>query len=136
MADQLPQLLKRLETVTIRLEELATKPQSINAAAVSVASGKDGDSATNSSPSLRAYQGLLDGPLASFLTLSKTVGGAVADQSQYVKTAFDLLQQLLVTATKSKKPSAEQMQVSTTITSNSVNTSYNAKSFKTNAGSS
>lgn len=112
MTDLLPQLLKRLETVTVRLEELASKPGAVTAAGAAADNGKSQSQANeSSSPALQAFQELVDGPLASFVSLSTTVGGLVAEQAGFFKAAFDAQQQLLVTASKSKKPSPDALQV-------------------------
>jgi adenylyl cyclase-associated protein len=97
-------LLKRLESATLRLEEL-TK------GAPAAPSGPHKASApTTTSPSLNAFSELMETRLSPFLALAQRIGGVVDEQAKYFKQAFEVQQRLLVTASQSKKPDAAGLQ--------------------------
>lgn len=110
MAEQLSQLLKRLEAVTVRLEEAASKQKSDqNGSAVADAS----KSSAGDSPSIAAFEELVSGPLVTYFSLSKTIGGLVEEQSKLFNDAINAQRQLLIAASKHKKPAdAKGLQVS------------------------
>lgn len=85
-------LIKRLEAATSRLEDLATSSVS-NAAGNNLGRNSISVAPTSSSnaevsPALDAYDELIEGPLKSFLELSKTIGGPVLEQVKYIAVAF------------------------------------------------
>jgi len=55
--------------------------------------------------SVYAYQDIVAGPLAQWLTLSSKIGGDVATQADFVRKAFDAQTQFITLATESGKPS-------------------------------
>lgn len=57
------------------------------------------------SMSVMAYQDIVSGPLAQFLTLSAKIGGDVATQADFVKKAFDAQLGFVTLATENAKPS-------------------------------
>jgi hypothetical protein len=77
----LPQLLKRLEAVTGRLEGLANGQKAVSSPDPAAASG-DG----KASPMLDSFDEILAGPFTKFVDLSKTIGGLVSDQVHFCFT--------------------------------------------------
>jgi adenylyl cyclase-associated protein len=71
----LPALLKRLESVTGRLEELASKG-GVATGSKPAANGTSGSSAAF----VEAFDEILSGPVKQYLELSAKVGGLVNDQ--------------------------------------------------------
>lgn len=86
----------RLEAVAVRLEGLA------------VNTGSSGSPSSASSdvvaPYVAAFDGLVKGSVGQFVDLSNKIGGDVAKMGEIVSKAFQEQRQLLVVASKSKKP--------------------------------
>ncbi|RIB17220.1 adenylate cyclase associated N terminal-domain-containing protein [Gigaspora rosea] len=116
---QLTALIKRLETATSRLEELATSGTSAVAVAGSLGRDSNGNqptepsnilagngtaSETKFSASLDAYDELIEGPLNNFIELSKSIGGIVQDQSHSVEDIFIAQRDFISISTQSTKP--------------------------------
>ncbi|GFO04439.1 adenylyl cyclase-associated protein [Plakobranchus ocellatus] len=100
MADQgLGTAVSRLEAVAARLEALAGSKSAL--------SGGDSDALA---PFVSAYDEILSGNLANFISLSNEIGGDVKNQAALVKEAFDAQRAFLVVASKSKQPSLETFQ--------------------------
>jgi len=102
----LPALLKRLEVVTGRLEDLATKggiSAGVKAAASPASSGE-------SSPSLDAFDEVIAAQLKPLVELSSKIGGLVNDQVKLLNEAINAQRNVLVTASKAKKPDANTLQ--------------------------
>ena len=81
MAD-LPQLLKRLETVTVRLEEIASKGGVLSAGSAKTSPTAAASSAgsDSNSPSLVSFDEILNGPLKQLIDSSAKIGGLVQEQ--------------------------------------------------------
>jgi len=60
-------------------------------------------------PHVVAYDTLLSGPFKLFLDKSNAIGNEVAEMAKLVETAFKTQRAFLVTASKSKKPSQDQL---------------------------
>ncbi|KAI3632860.1 hypothetical protein MIR68_008935 [Amoeboaphelidium protococcarum] len=108
----LPALLKRLETVTTRLEDLSARggvsaPQANGQK--SAVSGSGADSGA-SSPSIEAFDEIVNGPVKQLVELGNKIGGLVAEQTACFQKAFEAQRQLLVAASKSKKPDTQTFQ--------------------------
>ncbi|KAK6960044.1 adenylyl cyclase-associated protein 2 [Biomphalaria glabrata] len=88
-------VLSRLEAVTTRLESLAS---------LSPTSAQGDTSSDAVSPFVLAFDEIISGPLAKYLSLSNTVGGDVKTQASLVKSAFEAQRAFLVVASKSKQP--------------------------------
>ncbi|CAG5132681.1 unnamed protein product, partial [Candidula unifasciata] len=88
-------VVSRLEAVASRLEAVVSRTGGGQSAA--------GDSDAVS-PYVVAYDDILSGPLAKFLSLSSDIGGDVKIQAGLVKEAFDAQRSFLVIASKSKQP--------------------------------
>ncbi|CAG8821541.1 14715_t:CDS:2, partial [Gigaspora margarita] len=116
---QLTALIKRLETATSRLEELATSGTSAVAVAGSLGRDSNGNQPTEPSNilagngtatetkfsvSLDAYDELIEGPLNNFIELSKSIGGIVQDQSHSVEDIFIAQRDFINISTQSTKP--------------------------------
>ncbi|KAF9364153.1 hypothetical protein BGX34_002367 [Mortierella sp. NVP85] len=97
-------LLKRLETATTKLEDLALAGAS--ATNVSALTGNTGappvQEATH--PHIEGYDELVDGPVKTFYELSKLVGGDVEEQARYVCSLFAAQREMIRVATLSQKP--------------------------------
>lgn len=77
----LPQLLKRLETVTVRLEDLASKGGVATLGKTSSTLAASSDSTAGaSSPSLDAFEDILNGPFKAVIDNASKVGGVVVEQ--------------------------------------------------------
>ncbi|XP_040044943.2 adenylyl cyclase-associated protein 1 [Gasterosteus aculeatus] len=93
MAD-LASLVQRLEVAVGRLENM------------SGSGGSGGDSAGGAvSAFVEAFDVIVNGPLALYLSLSQKIGGDVQKHADMMKQAFNSQRQLLVTASSSQKPS-------------------------------
>ncbi|XP_059177837.1 adenylyl cyclase-associated protein 1-like [Physella acuta] len=92
----LQDLVLRLEAVTSRLESLELK-----SGVAAPAAGGDFDTV---SPFVLAYDDILSGQLAKFLSVSHEIGGDVETQANLVKAAFDTQRTFLVVVSKSKQP--------------------------------
>jgi len=100
----LDNIIKRLETATIRLEELAKNSsfgQSGSAAADSTADASD------NTPAIQAFDDIMNGSVQKFIELSNNIGSPVKEQCEYFIQALKAQRQLIITASKSKKPDAE-----------------------------
>ena len=86
----------RLEAVAIKLESLATKSGNSTSAA-----STDSDV---TAPFVAAYDEILKGSLATFLQLTNQIGGDLSKMGDVVSKGFNEVRQLLVVASKSKKP--------------------------------
>lgn len=96
---ELAPLVSRLEAVATRLEGLAKGGNAGGAVADDVVS-----------PAVLAYDAdIANGPLADFLAKSKEIGGDCATQANMVKEAFDSMRGFIVLASKSKKPSQNDL---------------------------
>ncbi|XP_023687892.2 adenylyl cyclase-associated protein 1 [Paramormyrops kingsleyae] len=94
MAD-MESLMRRLETVVSRLEGVAG----------GAGSGPAGGSPGAVSVYVEAYDELLSGPVAEYVSISQQIGGDVQTHAQMMKQAFTSQRQLLVLASSSQKPS-------------------------------
>ncbi|CAG8488478.1 6191_t:CDS:2 [Ambispora gerdemannii] len=114
-------LIKRLEAATSRLEDLATSGATVVAVGTNISRNSLGSQpAVPSSlvsppiidptaeielpPALSAYDELIEGPLETFVELSKSIGGLVEDQSHAVEDIFIAQRDFLDVAIKSIKP--------------------------------
>ena len=79
MAD-LPQLLKRLEAVTVRLEDIAAGTKNSAAANGHANISTSGGAEGKNSPMLEGFDEIVNGPVTKFLTLSAGIGGLVQEQ--------------------------------------------------------
>ncbi|KAK7091526.1 hypothetical protein V1264_009192 [Littorina saxatilis] len=89
----------RLESVASRLENLALK---------SGTSGASGDSGVVA-PFVTAFDDVLSGNLAKFLSLSAAIGGDVKTQADLVDGAFKAEREFLANASRSKQPSPDAL---------------------------
>jgi len=96
-------IIKRLEVATNRLEELAKNSSFGQSASAGGAASGDGDS----SPAIQAFDDILNGLVQKFIELSNNIGSPVKEQCDYFVQALKAQRQLIVTASKSKKPNAE-----------------------------
>ncbi|KAG4091957.1 adenylyl cyclase-associated protein 1 [Neocallimastix lanati (nom. inval.)] len=94
-------IIKRLEVATNRLEELAKNS--------SFGQGASSGSAANSdsTPAIQAFDDIMNGSVQKFIELSNNIGSPVKEQCDYFIQALKAQRQLIVTASKSKKPNAE-----------------------------
>uniref|UniRef100_A0A0K3CL96 Adenylyl cyclase-associated protein n=1 Tax=Rhodotorula toruloides TaxID=5286 RepID=A0A0K3CL96_RHOTO len=106
--NNLTTLLRRLEATVSRLEDVALThasaggfPSGANAvqgAAIPAPSAPNASAAVapppppkeeeKASPAVKGYQELIDGPLATYESLSKELGGLIAEQAEHVAKAF------------------------------------------------
>ncbi|KAH9496610.1 F-actin-capping protein subunit beta [Bulinus truncatus] len=94
---------KDLQAVVSRLEAVATRLESL--ASRSSASSLDNSAASDAlSPFVLAYDDLISGPLAKYLSLSNLVGGDVKTQANLVKLAFEAQRNFLAVVSRSKQP--------------------------------
>ncbi|KAJ3187470.1 F-actin-capping protein subunit alpha [Gaertneriomyces sp. JEL0708] len=100
-------LIKRLETATQRLEEVAARTGGTHAPSHS--GTPTAGVAGNDSRAVSAFSEILQGPLHSFVELSSKVGGLVQDQAKIVQAAFEAQKQLIAVAGQSKKPTQQQL---------------------------
>jgi len=102
-------LISRLEAVTTRLENIASRKeaQQVNN---SQASSADTIDEAMSSPSVAAFDGIAQGTFAKFVSLSQKIGGDVDGQVNLLKGAFAAERDFLVKASKCKEPSAGELQ--------------------------
>ncbi|KAH6645179.1 adenylate cyclase-associated CAP [Truncatella angustata] len=129
---KLTTLVKRLEAVTLRLEDLFTTPDTINSATTSTELKTElldvihsslafttrnlepqptQDNAHESLPgSIERFDEFLDTSVSRYVQLSKELGGAVARQAQGVHFSFQEQRKFLVTASKTPKPDATGLQ--------------------------
>jgi len=97
-------IIKRLEVATNRLEELAKN--SNFGQSVSSGSGADSDTSDNT-PAIQAFDDIMNGSVQKFIELSNSIGSPVKEQCDYFIQALKAQRQLIVTASKSKKPNPE-----------------------------
>ncbi|CAG8677246.1 10168_t:CDS:2, partial [Ambispora leptoticha] len=114
-------LIKRLEAATSRLEDLATSGASVVTVGTNINRSSLGtqpvvpsslvlppnnDATAETEPplALSAYDELIEGPLKTFVELSKSIGGLVEDQSHAVENIFIAQRDFIYIATKSVKP--------------------------------
>jgi len=104
-----PQLLKRLEQVTLRLEDIAQFKAANTPSALLASSNAASKSAVGlSSAMLEGFDELLNGPTAKFIEISAQIGSLVHEQAMLFKKAIDAQRSLLQTTTLSKKPTDQQ----------------------------
>ncbi|KAK3836036.1 MAG: adenylate cyclase associated N terminal-domain-containing protein [Linnemannia elongata] len=117
----LSSLLKRLEAATTKLEDLAMA----GASASNVSSSLTGSSGAHapqgqlsqlaesapaasqqdaSHPHVEGFDELLNGPAKGYYDLSKTLGGLVEEQANYVRDLFAAQREMILVATLSQKP--------------------------------
>ncbi|XP_014662075.1 PREDICTED: adenylyl cyclase-associated protein 2-like [Priapulus caudatus] len=94
--------LSRLESTTCQLQQVGHPGGGAAAAPVSVAEEVV-------EPSVLAYDELLQGSFAQYMSLSSKIGGVVNEQAQLVKDAFEAQREFLRIASKSKQPSQAQL---------------------------
>jgi len=99
--------VKRLDNLNNRLDSVATHLQSSN--------GKSGSGQKNSSnenldnlPILRDYNTIINGTLASFVTVSRKIGGELSTMIDHVTRLFDAQREFLRHAIQTKKPANDQ----------------------------
>jgi len=97
-------IIKRLEVATNRLEELAKN--SNFGQSVSTGSGAGSDNSDNT-PSIQAFDDIMNGSVQKFIELSNSIGSPVKEQCDFFIQALKAQRQLIVTASKSKKPNPE-----------------------------
>ncbi|XP_071355328.1 adenylyl cyclase-associated protein 1 [Trachinotus anak] len=91
---ELASLVQRLEVAVGRLE------------AMSGPGGSAGDSAGGAvSVFVEAFDEIVSGPLAQYVSLSQQIGGDVQKHAEMMKQAFSIQRQLLMAASSSQKPS-------------------------------
>ncbi|KAG7225397.1 hypothetical protein INR49_027386 [Caranx melampygus] len=90
---ELASLVQRLEVAVGRLEAMSGPGSSDSAAGGAV------------SVYVEAFDEIVNGPLAQYLSLSQQIGGDVKKHADMMKQAFSSQRQLLVTASSSQKPS-------------------------------
>jgi len=95
-------IIKRLEVATNRLEELAKSSNFGQSSSPSTAADT-----SDSTPAIQAFDDIINGSVQKFLELSNTIGNPVKEQSEYFLQALKAQRQLIVTASKSKKPNNE-----------------------------
>lgn len=98
-AEQMQQAVSRLEAVAARLESLAVTGVKSGSPSAPASSGPD-----VAAPFVKAFDAVLAGEFAKYMTLSAKIGGDVETQANMVKASFQSLRDFLVIASKSKKP--------------------------------
>jgi hypothetical protein len=94
--------VKRLENLNRRLESVANHLQpSINQ------KGSSNDN-VDSLPILRDYNAILNGSLASFVNLSRKIGGELVPMMDHVMRLFNRQKEFLQQAIQTKKPANDQ----------------------------
>jgi hypothetical protein len=96
--------VKRLDNLNNRLDSVATHLQSSN--------GKSGNGHKNENldnlPILRDYNTIINGSLASFVTVSRKIGGELSTMIDHVTRLFDAQREFLRHAIQTKKPANDQ----------------------------
>jgi hypothetical protein len=77
--------------------------------------------------SVNAYEDIILGPLAQFLSLSKTIGDDVATQAEFVQKAFDAQMKYVTMASQSSAPDQSELPKLLQPTSEQIN---NVQSFR------
>jgi len=98
-------IINRLEVATSRLEELA-KSSSFGQGGSSASAGAD--VSDENSPSIQAFDDIMNGSVQKFIELSNNIGSPIKEQCDYFIQALKAQRQLIITASKSKKPSDEK----------------------------
>ncbi|KAI8849428.1 adenylate cyclase-associated CAP [Chytridium lagenaria] len=98
-------VIKRLETATLRLEEIVRSKE--GAEVVSHATRDISSSAADAKviPTVAAFDELINGPLQTLLDLANSIGGLVHEQASHLKDAFFAQRAMIEIAANSKKPS-------------------------------
>jgi len=99
----LDNIIKRLEVATNRLEELA-KNASFGQGGSSASAG---DANSDNGPAIQAFDDIMNGSVQKFIELSNNIGSPVKEQCDFFIQALKAQRQLIVTASKSKKPSSD-----------------------------
>ncbi|KAL7381955.1 hypothetical protein ABVT39_014078 [Epinephelus coioides] len=95
---ELASLVQRLEVAVGRLESMSGP-------------GGSGDSAGGAvSAYVEAFDEIVKGPVAEYLSLSQKIGGDVQKHAEMMKVAFNTQRQFLVTACSCQKPSDKDLQ--------------------------
>lgn len=92
--------VKRLDNINTRLESVANRFPSSN--------GKSSANSNDNLPVLREYNTILTGSLASFVTLSRKIGGELPTIIDHVVRLFDTQKEFLHQAIQTKKPGNDQ----------------------------
>lgn len=71
-------------------------------------SNKQENSAVENLPIMRDYSAILEGPLASFATTSRKIGGELSTMIDHVTKLFNAQQQFLRQALQTAKPANDQ----------------------------
>ncbi|EDQ88715.1 uncharacterized protein MONBRDRAFT_37312 [Monosiga brevicollis MX1] len=107
MSSDLASLVARLEKVADRLEQSGGASAAKSASAPAASAGNaGGDSGT---PSLDAFDEIVNGSVASFVAQGKAIGGDVATIVDKVEQAFAAQRAFLEVATKAKQPDQVQL---------------------------
>jgi len=99
----LDNIIKRLEVATNRLEELA-KNASFGQGGSSASAG---DANSDNGPAIQAFDDIMNGSVQKFIELSNNIGSPVKEQCDFFIQALKAQRQLIVTASKSKKPNID-----------------------------
>ncbi|KAI8818196.1 adenylate cyclase associated N terminal-domain-containing protein [Fimicolochytrium jonesii] len=106
----LASLIKRLETATQRLEEVAARPPKAHPTTSSSTDSSSGAPAGGSHAAITAFDDLVSGPFAAYLTASNALGDLVQQQAGHVKEALAAQRALIQVAVLSKKPDLPTLQ--------------------------
>lgn len=91
---ELASLVQRLEVAVGRLESMSGQ-----------GGGAGGSAGGAVSAYVEAFDGIVNGSVAQYISLSQKIGGDVLKHAEMMKQAFSSQRQLLVTASSSQKPS-------------------------------
>ncbi|KAL0491636.1 adenylate cyclase associated protein CAP1 [Acrasis kona] len=108
-SEKLDSLIKRLEAVTVRLENVQATGGSVASSAQSSSSSSQSSSAEASSKEVVSYNEYLEASLKPFLDISKEIGGDLTELATLVETSFTEVGKLINIASKSKKPSDQEI---------------------------
>ena len=97
--------LKRLETLTNRLESVIRQLPAVNN---THENGESTDS-IDSSPVIRDYESLINDSLKPFIAVSQKIGGDLTTINEYLTRLFNEQQQFLKQAVQSQKPNDQQL---------------------------
>lgn len=109
MAEDLKNVVARLEQVALRLEAVSARgggaaaSSSSSSAPAATASGADNGAA------VAGFDELLNGPLANLVAISGKIGGDLVKPTDLVVKAFQAQRDFLVIVSKSKAPSQENL---------------------------
>ncbi|TPX67087.1 hypothetical protein SpCBS45565_g03994 [Spizellomyces sp. 'palustris'] len=101
----LASLIKRLEAATQRIEEVAGRNKSAEAAPSGPVS-----SVGSGGPSVTAFEDLIGGPLQVYVSGSAAIGGLVKEQAESLREAIQAQKALIQVAAASKKPDTPTLQ--------------------------